>query len=115
MDMVTREHMLGHFSMFFCNAVDVFAQIERQECHVEAVLASKVLEHVERDDLAEHLLDKGIGELVVPSFHRRVRGEYAKIPHPRHVPERPFIPDPLDVALEPEKQFKHKKACMPFV
>ena len=79
------------------------------------VLACDVPEHLDGDELTEHLLHEGIGELIMACLHRRVSGEDAKVAHARHVPDRPFVPYTLDVAFEPEKQFESEKGGVPLV
>ena len=115
MDVVAGEHVLRYLTVFLRHAVDVLAQVERQHRHVQVVLARKVLEHVEGNDLAEHLLDEGIGELVMARLDRRVGREHAEVPHPGDVPDRPLVPHALDVALEPEQQFEGEKTRMSLV
>ena len=114
-DMVAREHVLRHFPVLLGDAVHVLAQAERQERHVQAVFARNVLEHVEGNDLSEHLLHDGVGELVMARLDGGVGREHAEVPHAGDVPHRPFIPDAFDVALETEEQFEGEEARMPLV
>ena len=115
MNGIAGEHVLRHLAVLLCHAIHVLAQVEGQERHIEAILACQVFQHVERDQLSAELPDEIIGEFIMPRFHRRMGGEDAKIPYAGDIPDRPLVPDTLDIALEPEEQLDDEEAGMAFV
>ena len=74
-DVVAGKHQPRHLAMLLCHAVDVMAQIERQERHVQHIAAAKYIFHFFDFLSAEHLMHQRHRKLIVSGGHRRVRRE----------------------------------------
>lgn len=112
-DIVAGEHEPGDFPMPFCNTIDVVAQVQGQERHVQQIAAAKDVFHLLHVVPAEYLIDQCQRKVIMSRSHRCVRCENA------------FLPDSLNVLTigRPPaatsgllvKQFQREQTRMAFV
>lgn len=80
-DDVARKHQARNLTVALGDAVDVVAQVEREERHVQHALAAEDLLHLIHLAPPEHARHQLHRKLVVPRRHRCVRREDAELPH----------------------------------
>ncbi len=111
----TREELPGNLPMFLGDSVDVTAQVERQEGHVEVSFSAEFPKKTVRYEVAEDPLDHIVRELVVAGFHRRVRGEDTVLHDPLDIPALAVLPAVEAGPSLLDQQFESQQARMPFV
>ncbi len=111
----TGKHILGNFSMSFCNPVDEATQVHSQHGHVQFLCPGELLEQAYRELCWQNLLHQGVGEAVMSGGNRCVGCEHALV---RYLPDAERI-DAVRGAAEGQpgivQQLQRQQTSVPFV
>ncbi len=112
---IAGEHRIRHLGMSSGDTVDVFAQVQRQARHVQAVLACQMPDGFNVEAVVEHAPDQIVGKPVMPRLDRGVGGEAAHLANPVKIIIRLTRPQILgQVGITPH-QIQSQQGGVPFV
>lgn len=87
-DRIAGEQFSRDFLMPLRNTIDILAQVQTEQRHVQPLLAAQHLGHFERHVLTYHTAHEVIRELVMSRRHQRMRGKDALASHAVEIPLR---------------------------